>query len=253
MTDAQPQADDARPVDAPSFDSGPPPKCGCPDGATSCISGNVFEWTDRTSVGPTDGLSVYVVTQLDYEPHAAPLAVATPDATGRVVIDGLPATSDVYIVLDDASDSGMDRWSHTGVGPVDLPAVTECIDMPAVLRTHGDAFLTDAGFPPDGPSTLGGSLILEVLDETGAPRELIGLEMSPDALTHYFTADREHLDPFLSSTTSAGALMSAPATYCSQLCRNITCTCGDPTCGVRPTDQGGASNGFFFATMACHR
>jgi hypothetical protein len=77
--------------------------------------------------------------------------------------------------------------------------------------------------------------------------------MAPQASTGYFKADRQHLDPFLSSTTTAGAVMSVPATYCSQLCKNITCSCGSPDCGTKLWAQGGAVNGFFFAQMECHR
>jgi len=242
-------------VDAgPFVDAGPPPRCGCPEGPGPCFSGNVFEWTDRTPVGPTDGLTVYVVRQTDYSQHAAPLAVAVPDADGRVIFEGMTETGDAYIVLDDASDTGMDRWSHTGVGPVTLPGAGECVDMPALLRAHGDAFLTEVGYPPGGPA-VNGLVIVEVRDQYRALRELVELQMAPaPVIQSYFTADRQHVDPYLGSTTTAGALLSFPSTYCSQLCQNITCSCGVPLCGEQiASEQGGADNGFLFATMACYR
>jgi hypothetical protein len=240
-----------------TVDSGPAPTCGCEDTPVgeTCVSARVFEWVDRSPVGPDDGLTVHLVTEIDYDSHAAPLAVAVPDVDGRVVFSGFTPSPGLrtYVVLDDPNDAGVDAWTHTGVGPIDVPGVVECVDAPAVTRSHGDVFLTDAGYPPDEPPILGGTVILEIVDESGEFRDLIGVETAPIVITDYFTADRQHIDRFLTSTTESGAAFTGAATFCSPLCRNITCSCGDPTCGHQGTDRGGTGNGFLFATMECHR
>lgn len=218
------------------------------------MSINVSDWVTRLPVGPDAGLTVYMVTEPDIAGHSNPLASAVPDAAGSVVLEDYMSTGiPTYLVMNDSSESPDDLWSHVAMGPMELPGAVECVEAPAIQRGHGDTFLTEAGFPPGGSATLAGTVILEVVDEAGELRDLIGVGTTPSALTYYFSDDRQHVDRFLTSTTSAGAAFTVAARYCSSLCRNITCECGDPECGILPVAVGGVGNGFMFGKMPCHR
>ncbi len=254
--DAVRPVDATRAVDVATTDSTPPVSCGCPadpvDG--NCVSVNVFEWVDRAAIGPGVGLVVYVVSDPDYGSHLAPLATGTPDATGLVVIEGFTPMpgQDTYIVLDDPNGSIEDNWTHTGVGPIAVPGIAECIDAPALTRAHGDTYLSDLGFPRDEGPILVGTVVLEIADQDGELRDMVDVTTSPLYLTKYFTADRQNLGSF-ASTTASGAVSSGAVYFCSPSCTNIACACGEPLCGELPAERGGTGHGFLFATMPCHR
>lgn len=225
------------------------PTCGC-TGAPTCVSLDVYDWTERRRLGPDDGLTAHLVTELDYGVNASPLATAVPDAMGRVVFEGFtpPPGLRLLVALDDSPGATEDRWSPTAVGPIAAPGVSECVPAPAVTRARGDTYLTDLGFPP-GEGILGGSVILELRDLCGELVDGIAVETRPEGITMYFSDDREHLG-YAAGTGASGAALTVASTYCSPFCLNLGCSCGDPECGPR-ADLGGVGNGFLFFTMAC--